>query len=419
MPTREVVVAILQSGRQAMSQGRFERAVNLFRRVQEGYPDSSERPEATLLLAQALEANGETGSALSEYRRLTTEYPQAPQAQLARTKIPELERRAVLSPLPGVTKVVGVYARTSRLETIDERELVRMRQSGANTLVVEVARNRGVEKRQAGVYFKTDWAPVLKDRLAVVVREAQRQGIQVWGAMSVRRMDWIEPALDWSDWRYSLQTLELVRGETVDLLHPAVPEYLVGLMTDLAAAGVTGILLAADPYSGPEDGFSPQALRRYTREIGSSLEPGRLQLAQPRERLGFAPEFWRWAGWKQREQLKVMDGVFRAVRKVYPHLKIAVEVHPEAVTNPRVALAWYAEDLLDLRRYRFDYIAFPLSPGLGPWVNKLEESIRGERLLLIAESPESFRAQNLALSTGTGLIYKEKPEPINLTNQGR
>lgn len=402
-----------------MTQGRFERAINLFRRVQEGYPGAPERPEATLLLAQALEANGEVGSALSEYRRLTAEYPQASQAVLARTKIPELERRAVPAPLPAVSRVVGVYAGTSRLETLDERELVRIRQSGANTLVVEVARDRVVEKRQAGVYFKTDWAPVLKDRLATVVREAQRQGIQVWGAMSVRRMDWIDPALDWSDWRYSPQTAELVRTETVDLLHPAVPEYLVGLMTDLAAVGVNGVLLAADPYSGPEDGFSTHALRRYAREIGTSLDPRRLQLAQSRERLGFAPEFWRWVGWKQREQLKVMDGVFRAVRKVHPHLKIAVEVHPESVTNPRAALAWYAEDLLDIRRYRFDYIAFSLSPTLGSWLNKLEESVRGERLLLMAESPEAFRAQNLALPTGTGLIYKEKPEPINLTNQGR
>jgi hypothetical protein len=210
MPTREVVVGILQSGRQALTQGRFERAINLFRRVQEGYPGAPERPEATLLLAQALEANGEVGSALSEYRRLTAEYPQAPQAVLARTKIPELERRVAPAPLPAVSRVVGVYARASRLETLDERELVRIRQSGANTLVVEVARNRGVEKRQAGVYFKTDWAPVLKDRLATVVRDAQRQGIQVWGAMSVRRMDWIDPALDWSDRKYSPQTAELV-----------------------------------------------------------------------------------------------------------------------------------------------------------------------------------------------------------------
>jgi tetratricopeptide (TPR) repeat protein len=418
MPTREVAIAILQSGRQALAQGRFDRAINLFRRVQEGYPDSPERPEATLLLAQALEASGEVGSAISEYRRLNSEFPQAPQAVLARAKIPELERRAV-PPLPAVSRVVGVYVRSSRLETIDERELMRVRQSGANTLVVEIARNRGMEKRQAGVYFKTDWAPVLKDRLASVVREARRQGIQVWAAMSMRRMDWIDPALDWSDWRYSLQTLELVRGETVDLLHPAVPEYLVGLLSDLAAAGVNGILLAADPYSAPEDGFSPHALRRYTREIGSSPDPSRFQLAQSRERLGFAPEFWRWVGWKQREQLKIIDGVFQAVRKAYPQLKIAIEIHPESVTAPRVALAWYAEDLLDLRRYRFDYVAFPLSSASEPWLNKLKETVRGERLLLLAESPEASRAQNLTLPAGSGLIYKEKPEPIGLTNQGR
>ncbi len=418
MPSREVIAGILQSGRQAFTQGHYERAINLFRRVQEGYPNAPERSEAMLLLAQALEANGEAASALTEYRRLAGEFSQTPQAALARTKIPDLERQLATIRPPVVSQVVGVYVRTSGIETLDERELVRLRQSGTNTLVVEVARNR-TSHSLPGVFFKTDWAPVLKDRLTTLVSVARRQSIQVWAAVSVRRMDWIDSTMEWSDWRYNPQAAEVRRADTLDLLHPAVPEYLVGFLTDLAAAGAQGVLLIADPPSGPGDGFSPHALRRYEREIGQAIDPSRLQLAQSRDRMGYAPEFWRWVGWKQREQLKVLDGVLRAVRRVYPHLKVAMEVHPEVVTSPRAALAWYAEDLLDLRRFRLDYVALPYFSALDSWVNKLAESVSGERLLLVVESSEARRAKSAPLPAGTGLIYKEKSEPIGLTNQGR
>jgi len=66
MPSREIVAGLMQSGRQAMTQGRFDRAITLFRRIGDSYPNAPERPEATLLLAQALEAHGDIALALTE-----------------------------------------------------------------------------------------------------------------------------------------------------------------------------------------------------------------------------------------------------------------------------------------------------------------------------------------------------------------
>ena len=437
MPSREVIAGILESGRQAYAQGRYERAINLFRRVQEGYPRAPEQPEATLLLANALEANGDTALALTEYRRLTGDYPQSSQAQVARTKIPDLERR--LPPLrPSVSsQIIGAFPRPDAIETLDDQNLSRIRQSGANTLVVRVARNRPSppslaeggsakgalppgERSEAGVYFKTDWAPVVQDRLAELVKRAHGQSLQVWAAVSVRGMDWIDPALGWSDWRFNASTAELVRAETLDLMHPAVPEYLVGFFSDLAASGVDGVLLLANPASGPGDGFSSHARRSFERDVGQPIDPGRLQLAQARDRsLDFAPEFWRWIGWKQREQLKVVEGVMRAVRRTHPGLKVALEVHPEAVTSPRAALAWYAEDILDLRRYRIDYIALPFSASLETRMTQLADSVRAGQLLLVADPAETNQVRSVSLKAGSGVIYRENSQPSGLTNRGR
>ena len=412
MPAHEVIASILQAGRQAAAQGQFERSINLFRRVQEGYPSAPERPEATLLLAQTLERNQEIASALTEYRRLVAEYPQSPQTVLARSKIPDLERQLPVVRPPGV-QLLGTYVGPEELERLDERELNRLRQSGTNTVVVGVA-------GKAGVYFKTDWAPVIQDRLAAVVGAAHQQSLQVWAAVSVRRMDWVDPALEWADWRYNTRTGGLEPAETLDLLHPALWDYLVGFLTDLAAAGIDGMLLLADPPSAANEGFSPPALQRYERDVGQALDPGRLLLTKGRDQpLTYTPEFWRWVGWKQREHTKVVEGVMGAVRASYPALKVAVEVHPETITSPQKAMASYAEDLLDLRRYRYDYIAIAGKLSPGTMVTKAAEIVRGDRLVLLVDPTEKNNGRLTALPPGTGLIYKEKAGSARLTKEGR
>src|SRR3989442_12113132 len=244
MPSHEVIAGILQAGRQAAAQGQFDRAINLFRRVQEGYPSAPERPEATVLLAQTLERNQEIASALTEYRRLVAEYPQSPQTVLARGKIPELERQLPVVRPPGV-QLLGTYVGSEDLESLNERELNRLSQSGTNTVVVGVA-------GKAGVYFKTDWAPVIQDRLADVVGAAHRQSLQVWAAVSVRRMDWVDPQLEWADWRYNTSARRLEPGETLDLLPPALRDYLVGFFSDFAAPGIHGLFLLPDPPSAAD-----------------------------------------------------------------------------------------------------------------------------------------------------------------------
>src|SRR3989449_8070619 len=99
----------------------------------------------------------------TEYRRLIAEYPQSSQAVLARAKIPDLERQLPVGGTRGM-QLLGTYVWPEDLASLDERELNRLRQSGTNTVVVGVIQHRP----KAGVYFKTDWAPVLQDRLAAV-----------------------------------------------------------------------------------------------------------------------------------------------------------------------------------------------------------------------------------------------------------
>ncbi len=108
-----------------------------------------------------------------------------------------------------------------------------------------------------------------------------------------------------------------------------------------------------------------------------------------------------------------------AVRTSYPALKVAVEVHPETITSPQKALASYAEDLFDLRRYRYDYIAIAGKLSPGTMVTKAAEIVQGDRLLLLVDPTEQNNGRPTSLPPGTGLIYKEKAGSARLTKEGR
>ena len=57
----------------------------------------------------------------------------------------------------------------------------------------------------------------------------------------------------------------------------------------------------------------------------------------------YPPEFWRWVGWKARERTKILERLGRAMRLHATNLQLALEVHQEAVTDPRAALVYYGK----------------------------------------------------------------------------
>src|SRR2546425_13122762 len=135
-------------------------------------------------------------------------------------------------------QLLGTYVWPEDLASLDERELNRLRRSGTNTVVVGVTQHRP----KAGVYFKTDWAPVLQDRLAAVVGAVHQQSLQIWAALSVRRVGWGGPALEWADWRDNSGERRLGPARTPGPPAPAPPGFPVGVFTAPAAPGIRGPL---------------------------------------------------------------------------------------------------------------------------------------------------------------------------------
>ena len=219
-------------------------------------------------------------------------------------------------------------------------------------------------QRAIGIYFRSQWAETIRDIFGELIPPAHQQGLLVFASISPRRINWVDPTVAWLDRSYDPVHHQLRLSPYLDLFHPAFQEYLVGLLSDLADTGVDGILFRNDVPLGPYDGFSAFGVRAFERDFHTRMEPAQLFTRAKPAGQGVASsdgtaqslpaEFWHWAGWKARERVKILERFSRAMRSRANTRHVALEVHPEAVTDPRAALVRYGEDVLEAKR-RFQY----------------------------------------------------------------
>ena len=65
--------------------------------------------------------------------------------------------------------------------------------------------------------------------------------------------------------------------------------------------------------------------------------------------------FWRWAGWKARERLTILEAAVNRLRSRHPTVHFGLELHPHSLTDPVDALVQYAEDAMDAAGRPFSF----------------------------------------------------------------
>ena len=65
--------------------------------------------------------------------------------------------------------------------------------------------------------------------------------------------------------------------------------------------------------------------------------------------------YWRWAGWKARERLTILEALIDRLRSQFPTVQFGLELHPHGFTDPVGALVTYAEDAMDAAGRSFSF----------------------------------------------------------------
>jgi len=392
-PARAVQTQLLQNAQELHRQGRGQAAAELLERWLRTYPQSPLVMEARWWLARSYDQAGNVGAALAQYRVVAQANVGNERVSAARSRIAALEQSQAGSPsLTGGQAAVALSVRHLPTEGLEEW-FGALAKAGVTTLVLDAGTEQGYEQGSpspspAGVYFKTDWAPTVDKTIERMIPVAHRQGLALCVAVSPWRMAWVDPKLGWQNRSYDAGSGRIEPSSLLDLFHPAFQEYLIGLLTDLAGAGVDGVLFRATPGADPEARISPYAQEGFERDFGVRLNPDALRGDQeagaavpdslepmPGRRMpgrfsgkeseprAYAPEAWRWFGWQSRQTLKVLDRLTKALRTRSPTIRVGLELHEESVTEPVRALVRYQEDALEAKRFSWDfYVIAPSVP---------------------------------------------------------
>jgi hypothetical protein len=348
----------LNAGLLAYDQADYRKAERIFNQIIAGYPGAVFLPQAQWMLAKSVEGQGELERALTQYQLFVQNYPAHPSRSDADLKIAELKEKLFPLPRDRQMHLAVILSLSDQWSTeLLDRWMEGLEKAGVDSLVVKLFHNDG-QSMPSGVFFQTNYAPVLTDQLTFLVKAAHGHRLKIFAWMSLRQMNWkINSDPEWADLKYDSHTLDLIPYGSLDLFRPAVHDYLTRLYRDLAGYPLDGILFGEDLYYRTDEGLSEPARRQYSLDFGEVFQPkvlsqGSLMVSND--------IFWRWVGWKSRQVYHFLGLLKEAIRNTNPELQIGLTLSEETVLNPIQALTTQSQDILEAKQLMLDYYIIPV-----------------------------------------------------------
>lgn len=386
----------LVEGIRSFEANRYSEAKRQFLKIIGSYPGSPLLSESQWLLARTYDAADEKPEAIRELRLFLKNYPKSLHEEEARFLLSRLEQ-------PDQKMMAVVWSPLSGWELEDYLRAFRRR---ANAVIIPVFNN---SSGRSGVFFQTPSAPVLADRLHEWTETAHRIGFRVMAALPIREMRWAtQTHPEWRDAKYDPNKGTLHSIEKLDLFNTEVKEMLQELYRTLARYPIDGVYISDLSY-GPEEGWTPSAIRLYEGLFSESIDPGSVVAgAVGRASEGPGPQFWHWVGWRSRYLSDLVKDLQTEIRPHRPDMLWGAALPEIVLTQPLKGLAETSIDLLDIKRAENGiYLIFPQSrPGDVQLVADtiLKYAIRPEEVWLQPTSSDRALLSEAMKSPFQGLI---------------
>ncbi|MDH5562645.1 MAG: hypothetical protein OEY91_03345 [Nitrospirota bacterium] len=365
---------LFREARQHFEAQEFQQAIQELTRLVALHPAEGLEQDAHWLLGQSYDRVGDWEASQKAYGILASApFGQRYQAEslqriheiqdlLEQIKGPPQQTQAIrfaLNQLPGT-------------EGFDQG-IAKMKQDGMTTLLIDLGCQRSDAWNAA-----SESSPQLQDlgQLQEVLRSfterSHRAGLLLYVGVNLRCLGSWAPSesMEWRDRTYQVSTGTFHASTSFDLFHSGYQRFLLSFLSRLCKDGVNGLVFLDDQPLGMLDGMSPLGLKRFESQFGTHFEPSQVfyqgfnPLAGPKgsEGASLTSEassrdalFWRWAGWKARERLTIVEALVDRLRLQYRSVQFGLEVHPHALTDPVRALVEYAEDAMDATGRPFSF----------------------------------------------------------------
>ncbi len=381
---------LLQDAKLAFVREDYPEAVLLFHRFVKNHPKSKLAPEAQWWLARSYQQSGNLRLALARFQRLARSSSTHPYRHEARLQANALIEALGIEAMPSTIKGFSVKFQQLPEGGAASFLIAHNRLRKGSVLLI----NLGCQLRRpshspSDGHERHEWENYLGQDLEAMVEDAFQAGYAVYLGVSlpclghVANRGGVEDVPQWHDWVFDPQSNRVRMSPDFSLFSLGYQSAMREMLFEVSRFKVAGIVFQEDRPLGPRGGLSPIAIKRFEAAFDIKLDPTTLfvrgkpvRLSQRRSediRKRFMPPypdvFWKWAGWKSRERLRVMSDLVQTLRGQFPRLTFGLEIHPESLYAPVYALANFSEDWVETAHAPFDFFVarFPesLRPG-GP-----------------------------------------------------
>jgi tetratricopeptide (TPR) repeat protein len=363
-------------------QGRYDEAIERFSELVLASPNSKLVPYSQFMIGQChlkMERNEE---ALRQFELYLKTYPDGDRVGEAEKGI--LISKEKLKGEKGRNEIISSQAKGMKRricaqvlyfdgKTLGEveKKVKQLKNAGVDTLIVKAFQNKGdriykfaTPLHEEGVYFKTEYAPVVDDILGKIAEIVHRNGLDIFAWITTRYANYGSegnPEYRCKSYNFETKKMELAKG--FNLFHPDVVKRLEGLFRDLGRYPIDGILFQDDLILYHNEDFSNDANKAFLKEFGYSPHPDLFYIDPYKSDSGkyyvkaYTERFRTWANWKNRWLMDVAKRLMKASRESNPNLQFAVNLYFEAVINDFNGVAWFSETLSEALKNDFDYYA--------------------------------------------------------------
>ena len=252
-----------------------------------------------------------------------------------------------------------------------EKRVKELKHAGVNTIFFRVFQNKGDRlykfvkaHHEEGVYFKTEYAPVVDDILGNIAEIVHRNGLELFAWVTTRYANYgLEGPPEFRCKRYNFETKKMEAARGFNLFHPDVLKRLEGLFRDLGRYPIEGILFQDDLILYHNEDFGNEANQSFLKEFGYLPDPDVFYVDPYKSDSGkyyakaYTDRFMSWAKWKNRWLMNVAQQLMEAARASNPNLQFAINLYFEAVINDVNGVAWFSQTLSEALKKDFDYYA--------------------------------------------------------------
>jgi tetratricopeptide (TPR) repeat protein len=332
---------------------KYEEAIRPLELYLKNYPEGDRVSEAEKGIRKAKEQLREKTSAPS------------PVSELAEKKfLPEVKKtkRRICAQI--------AYLEGKNLEEVEKR-VKELKNAGVNTIIFRVFQNKRDRKykfvtarHEEGVYFKTEYAPVVGDVLGEVAEMVHRNGLEIFAWITTRYANYgLEGRREYRAKRYNFATKQMEEARGFNLFHPDVLKRLEGLFRDLGRTPIDGILFQDDLILRHGEDFSTEANKAFLKEFGYLPDPDLFYIDPYPSEFGkyyvkaYTERFWTWANWKNRWLMNVAKRLMEVARESNPNLQFGLNLYFEAVLSDVNGMIWFSQTLSEALKNNFDYYA--------------------------------------------------------------